>query len=116
MIKSTVDRLLRAGILVLTFAMAIFVAGCTSSSSKPVTYTSDVGAVLSQECVSCHNPNGSAKSVPLDTYDNVKATVNPGDASGSRLIKSVDGGSMSGKASGDEVDMLKNWVNQGAKK
>lgn len=115
MFKSIVKRLLIIGILVPTLSLVIFAAGCTSSSSKPVTYTSDVAPVLSQKCVSCHNPNGSAKSVPLDTYDNVKAAVNPGDASGSRLIKSVDGGSMSGRASGHEVDLLKNWVNQGAK-
>lgn len=91
--------------------------GCkTSSETKPVTYTSDIAPVLTQKCVGCHNPSGTVKRRPLDNYDNVKTLVTPGNASDSILIKSVDGGSMSGRLSGDEVELFKSWVNQGAKK
>jgi hypothetical protein len=103
------------GVFIVFFSLVISVAGC-KSNAKSVTYTSDIGTLLTKRCVGCHNPNGSAKKIPLDNYDNVKATVKPGNASGSRLIKAVDGGRMRGRASEGEVDLLKKWVNQGAPK
>lgn len=115
MIKCKGNCFFTGGLVAIFLTGALYIGGC-KSETKPVTYTSNVAPIMSQKCVGCHNPNGPAKNLPLDSYDNVKATVNPGNASDSRLVKAVDGGIMSGKASGNEVDTLKSWVDQGAKK
>lgn len=81
-----------------------------------LTYTSDIQPILSKNCVGCHNPNGTVAKIPLDTYTNVMNYVKPKAPIDSKLIQSVDGGTMSDKLSKDELQLLKNWVTQGAQK
>lgn len=87
-----------------------------SNTGKTLTYSSSVQPILSQKCVNCHQANGPASSILLDSYDHVMKYVTPGDPGKSRLIQAVIGGSMSDKLSSSDAQVMKDWVTQGAKK
>ncbi|MHB9095746.1 MAG: hypothetical protein ACYC21_13855 [Eubacteriales bacterium] len=87
-----------------------------SKLTAALTYTSNIQPMLSKKCVSCHNPKGKVASIPLDSYANVIKQVKPGNPTDSRLVQAVDGGSMSGRLTNDEIKPLKEWVKQGVKK
>lgn len=84
-------------------------------STGVVTYNADIRPVLQQKCVNCHSPGGVVSGKPLDSYSNVRNFISPGNAASSRLIQAIDGGSMSGRLTGDEIDLFEEWIDQGAK-
>lgn len=83
--------------------------------AKTLTYKANIQPILSSKCVSCHSASGMAAIIPLDTYSHVMSYVKAGKPKDSRLVRSVDGGSMSNKATPEEVKQIKTWVSQGAK-
>lgn len=99
------------------------VQSATKPATKPstdnavkVTYTSDIEPILANNCVRCHNPNGSVASLPLDSYNNVMNDIEVGDPESSELIEAVDGGEMSGMLTTHQLQLLKKWIKEGAVK
>lgn len=45
-------------------------AACPSPAPS---YAADVGAIIQSRCASCHAPGGEEPSMPLVTYDQIKA-------------------------------------------
>lgn len=86
----------------------------TPSVANP-TYDKDIRPVLQSKCTGCHNPNGVKADSPLDSYQAVMKYVNPGQSAGSLLVQKIDGGSMSQYVSTDQRDLIKKWIDQGAK-
>lgn len=91
-------------------------AKSATKSKVTITYSSDIMPILSQNCVQCHNPNGSEASIPLDSYNSVINEIKKGDPGSSNLILSVDGGEMNGMLTTNQLKLLKEWVKQGAVK
>lgn len=85
--------------------------------------------IIDRKCISCHKPDGKASRVPLNTpqemIDSPLEIVIPGNADESGLILSLDWENstrpMPPKSSGisqvsaAEVEIVKDWINKGAK-
>lgn len=119
----TVSKCLLAAVAVLA------VAGCTPSG---VSYNKDVQPILAKNCSECHAPGQkgmAASGLDTTTYQALMKggkfgpLVKPGDALTSALNMLVDGRAHSsiqmphGRAKLPDKDMeiLKVWVNEGAK-
>ena len=104
----------------------------TACGDKEVSYQTDVQPILKKYCVECHDAGGQGtekSGLSLASYDDLMqgtrfgSIVKPGDSFSSVLIMLVEGRAdpsikmPHGKASipQDKIDMLKKWVEQGAK-
>ncbi len=96
-----------------------------TAADEPVDFGKQIAPIIEQHCVRCHSPGNSKGDVSLATLDDLKSNdyVVAGDADGSYLIELVtsqDGEppAMPKEAkplSGDEVALLGQWIEQGAK-
>jgi mono/diheme cytochrome c family protein len=89
-----------------------------AAPSGPVTYE-QVSGFFTAKCSACHGANGSA-GLDLSSYAGIMAgsssgpVVVPGDAEGSLLVQ-VQEGQHFGKLSADELALVKQWIEEGAK-
>ena len=96
-------------------------------------YKKDVFPILHDYCLNCHEPGGQGfekSGLNMTTYDSLMkgtkfgAVIKPGDSFTSILIQVIEGRvhasikmpyGMSGGLAKDKIEILKRWVNQGAK-
>jgi Planctomycete cytochrome C len=83
--------------------------------------------IFQVRCVSCHNPTGDGKNVPLDQLedltDSPRELVLPGDPDESGLIialtrdddKRMPPPEVGGPLSADEISIIRSWIQDGAK-
>ena len=114
--------------------VALLVGGLLLAACAPrqVSYKSDVQPIIQQYCLECHKAGGQgalASGLDMSTYEALmKGTrygsiVKPGDSLSSVLIMLVEGRAdpsikmPHGKAAlpKDKIEVLKQWVVQGAK-
>jgi len=107
-------------------------AGCSGDAA--VSYSRDVQPILQANCMSCHQQGGAgqqASGFSMATYDDLMkgssggAMVIPGDSAGSNLLVLMEGradpsismphGSKQ-KVSKSDIDTIRRWIDQGAKK
>lgn len=119
-------------VLVSLFSIA-YLAGCSGSGDKPVSFSADVEPILAEHCLSCHNSEGEGfkkSGLNLESYAGLmKGTkfgpvVIPGQPLSSSLVLLIDGkadpaitmphGSLQLIAK-EKRDVIKNWISQGAK-
>jgi len=93
----------------------IMAGGAKTPTVTNPTYDKDIRPVLQSNCTGCHSPNGVRSDSPLDAYQAVMKYVNPGQSTGSLLAQKIDGGSMSQYVSAGQRDLIKKWIDQGAK-
>jgi hypothetical protein len=86
---------------------------------------SDVSGIFVERCVMCHSAQGAALGLRLDTYEAAiagganGAVVIPGDAERSELVRRLRGDSLprmpflSYPLTGDQIDLIKRWVDAG---
>jgi mono/diheme cytochrome c family protein len=96
-----------------------------TAADEPIDFSKQVAPIFEQHCVRCHSPGNNKGDVSLATFDDLKSNeyVIAGDPEGSYLIELVtsqDGEppAMPKEAkplSDAEVDLLRQWVRQGAK-
>ncbi|MDA8235409.1 MAG: hypothetical protein M0Z31_11510 [Clostridia bacterium] len=91
------------------------IATANSTGAANPTYDKEIAPIMQNKCAGCHNPGGMRSNSPLDSYKGVMDYIVPGKPADSVLIQKVDGGSMGGFFSPDELDLIKKWVEQGAK-
>ena len=122
---------MRKSLLVATAlaASATFLAAC---SDKEVSYRRDVQPILAANCYECHapgKPGYEASGFDTTNYDALMrggkfgALIKPGDAFTSAFNMVVEGRVHQSirmphgreKLSDHDIDILKNWVQQGAK-
>jgi hypothetical protein len=111
---------------------ASLLTGCSQQESKALTYQADIKPILDQYCVECHKAGGQGtekSGLLLDTYaaamkgTNFGPVVIAGQSINSTLYRLV-----SGKAdpslrmphnqaplSEENVNKIKDWIDQGAK-
>ena len=99
---------------------------------RDVSYSADVQPILKQYCLECHVPGGAgylASGYDMSSYESFMkggqfgAFVIPGDPLASNLIVLVEGRAHPSirmphgreKLSDSEIEVLKAWVQQGAK-
>lgn len=114
-------------------SLGALVASCSSGSpSHQVSFRHDVEPILQKHCVSCHQPGGigyQRSGVDLRSYQGVMkgtkygAVVKPGHAYTSNLMVLVEGRADPSirmpyhkqPLVQDDIDTLREWINQGAK-
>lgn len=98
-----------------------------------VSYKNDVRPIIEDYCLNCHKPGGKGyKKSGLDmrTYKSLMkgtkfgAVIKPGDSYTSILVQAVEGRvhpsikmpyGMNGGLAKDKIELLRKWVQQGAK-
>ncbi len=103
------------------------------ATQKVVSFGTDIRPILNDYCLSCHQPGGKGyekSGLDMRTYDSlIKGTrygsvIKPGDSFASTLIMLVEGRAdpsikmpfgINGNLSRDKIDLLKKWIDQGAK-
>ncbi len=83
-----------------------------ATNSTPVSFSTTVQPILTQNCVSCHSGQG----VNLTTYSAVRNLVVPGNPASSTLYSVVAGGRMppNGSLSQAQMQAISDWIYQGA--
>ncbi len=125
-------RILLGGVLLAAFSLPTL-AQNTAPAQKEITFKADIRPILDDYCMGCHVPGkkGYEKSgLDLRTYQSLmKGTrfgpvITPGSSLTSTLNVLVSGHANSaismpfgikGGLPKDKVDLLNEWVNQGAK-
>jgi hypothetical protein len=97
--------------------------GVAADTTATVSYEIDVEPILISRCATCHGGDRIEGQLVLLTYDELMAggksgaAVVPGDAEGSKLVELMISGKMpkrGPKVTPVEIDIISNWVNQGA--
>jgi len=95
-----------------------------SGTSVPVSFSQEVAPIFDQRCIQCHSGLQASGQLDLSSYSGVMAgsargaVVTPGDAGKSKLISLVSSGQMpksGAKLTADQITILENWINSGAK-
>jgi hypothetical protein len=114
------------------FALLAFPALAAPARGE-VSYKKDVTPILHDYCLSCHQPGGKGyekSGLDMRTYASLMkgtkfgSVIKPGDSFTSIFIMVVEGRvhpsikmpyGMSGGLAKDKIEVLKKWVDQGAK-
>lgn len=98
-----------------------------------ISYRNDVFPILHDYCLSCHQPGGKGyekSGLDMRTYDSLMkgtkfgSVIKPGDSFTSIIIQVIEGRvhesikmpfGMNGGLARDKIEILKKWVDQGAK-
>jgi hypothetical protein len=121
-------------LVVLSFSAQVSTAlASPAQGQKEVSYKNDIRPIIHDYCLNCHKPEGKGyKKSGLDmrTYQSLmKGTkfgtvIKPGDSYTSILIQAVEGRvhpsikmpyGMEGGLAKDKIELLRKWVQQGAK-
>lgn len=122
----------KLGPLVFLAATVVSAATLVACSESKVSYSRDVQPLLSKYCYECHTPGkqgAEASGFDMTTYESLMkggkfgALIKPGDAMTSALNMLVEGRVHPSirmphgkdKMSEKETEILKKWVNEGAK-
>jgi len=91
--------------------------------STGVSYAANVKPIFDAKCIKCHGVESTKEGLDMLTYENVMAgsfngsVITPGDANNSILVDLIVRGKMPNrgqKLSDDEIQIIIDWVNQGA--
>jgi hypothetical protein len=94
-------------------------AASIPSIRKDLTFAADVLPIFEKACVRCHGKR-VGKGLMLDSREGALKVVVPGDSASSRLISKAgklgtNGRSTHGWITADEVKVLRDWIDHGAK-
>lgn len=124
------NNILLGGIMLVA---SFFVIASHAQANEEVSYKADIRPIIHDYCLNCHEPGGKgyeASGLNMTTYRTLMkgtkfgSVITPGNAFTSILIELVEGRAhksikmplgMEGGLSKKNIDLLKNWVNQGAK-
>jgi len=129
------NRILPGGtVAVFLFSLLAFpMPAFSAQGQKEVSYKADIRPIIHDYCLNCHKPGGKGyekSGFDMRSYKSLmKGTkfgtvIKPGDSFTSVMIQVVEGRvhssikmpyGMSGGLSKDKIELLKRWVNQGAK-
>jgi hypothetical protein len=96
----------------------------SAAGGAAVSFSNDILPLLDSRCVNCHGGEKTSKGLSLKTYETLMAgsengpVVTPGDAANSPMAELVANGKMpkrGPKLTPDQVQLIVDWINQGAK-
>jgi len=102
------------------------ITGNLAAQTAKVDFGGDVLPILRENCVGCHGPLKQNNNFRLDRRSiafrgGTRTVLIPGSAESSRLYLRISGQSQfgnlmppMGKLSPDKIEIIKNWINQGA--
>ena len=115
-----------------TSAITICVLLLSACGEREVSFKGDIQPILAQSCLECHSAGGAGyekSSLLMSSYEDLMkgtrfgAIIKPGDTLTSALIMLVEGRAdpsirmphHKDPLSKEQIGMLRNWVEQGAK-
>ncbi len=119
-------------LLVVVLSMLSFSSLATAAQAE-ASYKNDVVPIIHDYCLNCHEQGGKGyekSGLNMTTYESLMkgtkfgAVIKPGDSFTSILIQVIEGRvhasikmpyGMNGGLAKDKIEILKKWVNQGAK-
>lgn len=137
MMRGHVKRLRFLPVFLITAAVVWIFSGFTqdttaAKAAKEISYSKDVAPILDKFCATCHNEDEDHPSqLFMDSYESLMKggkhgqAVKPGNAKESLLIQKQDAEPPFGKKmppskklipSAEQVEVLRQWIDQGAKK
>jgi cytochrome c553 len=105
-------------------AVATIVSQNNGTAKSDVSFSRDIMPLLQTSCISCHGGEKTSKGLDLKTFAGLMAgsqfgpVIVPGDAANSKMVQSVQSGKMpkrGAKLTPDQIQLLLDWVNGGAK-
>lgn len=93
------------------------------AAASAVSFSNDVLPLLQSQCTRCHGESKAEEGLRLDSFEMLMAgaedgaVIVPGDAANSLLVQLVESGQMprrSTKLSAEQIQLLVDWINQGA--
>ena len=105
----------------------------SAQAQEEVSFRTDIRPIIHDYCLNCHRPGGKGyekSGLDMRSYKSLMkgtrfgAVIKPGDSFTSIMIQVVEGRvhssikmpfGMSGGLAKDKIELLKRWVNQGAK-
>lgn len=118
-----------AAVLSLLFSSSAF----SVPLAQEVSFKKDIEPIIHDYCLSCHEPKGKGyekSGLDMRTYESLMkgtrfgAVIKPGDSFTSIIIQVIEGRvhasikmpyGMAGGLAKNKIELLKKWVNQGAK-
>ena len=116
--------------MIMAFGSLLFLSSCyydnyDDLATEPgvcdtlsMTYTSDIGPIMSQHCISCHGGAAPAGNISLENYNDVKASADNGSLLGT--MDHASGWSAMPKNQAKlevcTISKVSAWINQGVKK
>lgn len=106
---------------------------CAAPAAQEVSYKKDVTPIIHDYCLNCHQPGGKGfekSGLDMRTYQSLMkgtqfgSVIKPGDSFTSIFIQVIEGRvhasikmpyGMNGGLAKENISVLKNWVEQGAK-
>ncbi len=125
------NRILPAGITAM--ALSFLLIAFPAKAAEDISYKKDIFPIFNDYCLNCHKPGGKGykkSGLDLRTYKSLMkgtkfgAVVKPGDSYTSILVQVVEGRvhasirmpyGISGGLAKDKIELLRKWVQQGAK-
>lgn len=114
-------------------ALSLLVFALPVNAVEEISYKKDIVPIFNDYCLNCHKPGGKGynkSGLDLRTYKSLMkgtkygAVVKPGDSYTSILVQVVEGRvhpsirmpyGMNGSLAKDKIELLRKWVQQGAK-
>ena len=135
------NKILLGGVVfaVLSFSALVSIELVSPALASPaqgageVSYKNDVLPIIHDYCLNCHEPGGKGyekSGLDMRTYQGLMkgtkfgSVIKPGDSFTSIMIQVIEGRvhasikmpyGMSGGLAKDKIEILKKWVNQGAR-
>lgn len=129
------SRILPGGVVAVIsfFLLAFPMPAFSAQVREEVSYKTDIRPIIHDYCLNCHRPGGKGyekSGFDMRSYRSLMkgtrfgAVIKPGDSFTSVMIQVVEGRvhssikmpfGMNGSLSKDNIELLKKWVNQGAK-
>ena len=93
-------------------------ASCSAEAQKEISFGKAVQPVFNAKCLQCHFGGRAAFDMTRDdSYQDLRRFIKPGQAEISALYTKIKGGHPTlNPLSAAEIEMLKQWINQGAVK
>jgi uncharacterized membrane protein len=117
-------------LLAVPAALLMLTGSCTKEVAKPVTdpdpdacdttisYTTQIGPLVNQKCVSCHGANNPPAGINLTTYEALKTIADNGKLE-NVIFKGIPRFMPDGTVSGlpeNEKKLIRCWLDNGKKK
>lgn len=95
----------------------------TDNTSAGVSFANDIKPIFDARCIKCHGVERIKEGLDMQTYENIMAgsrngpVIEPGNADNSYLVQQIVDGEMPDRGdpvTPDELQLIIDWVNQGA--
>lgn len=93
-------------------------ASCSAEAKREISFSKTMQPVFNAKCLQCHFGGRAAFDMTRDdSYQDLHKFIKPGQAEASPLYIKIKGGHPTvNSLSPAEIEMLKQWINQGAVK